>query len=482
MSPDDMRIEASRPDITGPMAPCIKLSPRFEEVDGKNIFHGNFNVHLDLTEYLVERVAIYGEAYWLRKGVTVVPLPRLQFNRQVMQDLSDTKLIFPSTAVAHAGETKNAFNNGFWGRNSLDKALFAALPKMAEVQDVSKFRGKLVLLNGILDIKTRVLTLHPKDFVTFAHIPVEYNPSAKCPKTDEVMSQIFTEEQHRSWKAMVGARLTGIPIQYYCIFHGRGGQGKGVLRDHTKKFFGPTFTIADMTNFKDRFRSQIFVGKTLIWNSEVPSNKQQAELMNDITGGTDLLVELKGINGLTPIAIQCLICTDVNLVAELPDSMATRRRLQYYVMESFFTDGEEDLERKVYKKNRTVIEEITTPEELSGFLNEVLDDAEYFLDKKQLRYQMPDSLDIFNAKANSIEEFVSEFTEVLEDTKTRVVTLKEAYGIYCSKDNNSSKPSYSLRDYIRSKLHVQQSGNYFIGLLFDKEAFENKYKVKLSVK
>lgn len=61
----------------------------------------------------------------------------------------------------------------------------------------SKFNSSKRLINlknGILDLHTMKLRKHTPEFLSTFRIPVEFDPSAECPKVSKFLSQIVSEE------------------------------------------------------------------------------------------------------------------------------------------------------------------------------------------------------------------------------------------------------------------------------------------------
>lgn len=469
MDAESMKRDAMKPKVVGPMKKYVTPKAIYD----KKKFTGRFSAVIDFGGYLSERVAIYKELVFVREGIAVKLLQNQEFNREIRSALSETSFVYP-VLEGQLMSGKTVPIRFQWGPKDLKNAVFYNLERIPVVQDGSAHIGKAIVKNGVLDIATKVLTPHEDNFAAFLYLPVEYNPDATCPETMKAMEQIFLPDQLEAWMSLMGARLTGLSMQFIAALHGEGGQGKGVVRDHTKAFFGNMFTQAPMEDVNARFRNQVFVGKKIVWNSEVPATKQAADIMNNISGGVDIPVEAKGVNGIMEVPIQAIVCMDVNLLAMLPESYSTTRRLQYFQMASKFTDVEEPTKR-IYKKDIEVVDKITTKEELSGWLNLLLPYAQHYLKQKQLVRSMPHNIEIFNQKADSVDTFLARYTEIRYEERTRTDLLRRAYTYFCTAERNGAKPWYSIRQFLRDNLNIRASGKYLQNLFFNKAEFLEDY-------
>lgn len=453
------------PLVIGPMKDYTTLKPVF---DGKGHFTGGFDAEIDFGRFISHRTAICKGVVLAKDGIIASPLRKLELDLKIKTALSQTELVFSN------GEKKPIKYR--WGPKDQGKHIFDNLEKLAEVKDESTHEGKIILQNGVLDIKNQDLTQHKENFATFSYLSVEYDPEAPCPETLKAMRQIFEPDQLEAWMSLMGARLAGTPTQFIAVLHGEGGQGKGVVRDHTQAFFGAMFTQAPMEDVNARFKNQIFLGKKIVWNSEVPATKQVANIMNSISGGGAIQVESKGVDGVLEVYLQALICMDVNLLAPLPESYSTERRLQYYPLRSRFADVE-DPPKRLFKKDIKILDKIKTAKELSGWLNALLPYAQYYLEMGYLLKAMPPNIELFNLKADSVDTFLSKYTEFEFGGRTRTGLLRRAYIHFCKEEKNGAKPWFSVRLFLKSTLGVRFSGNYIVDLRFDEEKFQEDYQL-----
>lgn len=96
--------------------------------------------------------------------------------------------------------------------------------------------------NGTIDLHAGILRPHdPRDLITKL-APVEFDPSARCPRFDRFLMEITGNDASviDFLQRFLGYSLAGdITEQYLFIFHGEGNNGKSVLLDTVAEIMGP---------------------------------------------------------------------------------------------------------------------------------------------------------------------------------------------------------------------------------------------------
>jgi len=159
--------------------------------------------------------------------------------------------------------------------------------------------NKIVVNNGLLDIDTLELEPFTPDYTAVNKLPINYNPSAKSPVVDQVLTKIACNDKDLKslLVEMVGYTLLRRPEMGKCfILTGRGSNGKSTLLDMMKAMLGgQNVSAVGMEEIEQRFKTAEIVGKLAnigddISNNYMPDNAKFKKL---ITGET-LLVERKG--------------------------------------------------------------------------------------------------------------------------------------------------------------------------------------------
>lgn len=170
----------------------------------------------------------------------------------------------------------------------------ARVPVMAAELDADHFR--LNVINGTVNLRTGELEPHRREDLISKLAPVAYDPSAKCPRWERFLSEIFKPHPDivPFIQRAVGYSLTG-DTREECLFllHGGGRNGKGTLLKILCIKLGDYAGTADFSAFVQRRddsgpRDDVanMRGKRLIMAQEAREGAALAEsLIKWLTGG-----------------------------------------------------------------------------------------------------------------------------------------------------------------------------------------------------
>ena len=150
--------------------------------------------------------------------------------------------------------------------------------------------------NGILDLRSgKLLAADPSKLIT-KHVPVPFDPSAKCPRWQRFLKQVMNGNDHliRFLQRAIGYSLTGdISAQVMFILYGTGANGKSTLlrvaADVTGDYFRscPAETLlAKHTQGSSNDLARL-KGARLIACSEGEENRKLAESLVKLFTGED---------------------------------------------------------------------------------------------------------------------------------------------------------------------------------------------------
>lgn len=82
--------------------------------------------------------------------------------------------------------------------------------------------------SGMVDWRTGKLKPHDPDLLSTVQLPVDYDPSATCPKTEAWLEQVVDADSvELVWETMGYLLMSGNPLQRAVLTVGSGGNGKG---------------------------------------------------------------------------------------------------------------------------------------------------------------------------------------------------------------------------------------------------------------
>ena len=278
--------------------------------------------------------------------------------------------------------------------------------------------------NGLLNIKTKKLTPHSPNYYSITQVPVDYRPGTKCYRIDKFIEAVFDDGDREVIKEFIGYLL----VKKY-IFHkalmltGETGTGKTTFQRMLIAFLGndniSTRTLQDLC--ENKFAKADLFGKLANISDDIPSNAvKYSGFFKQLTGESRITGEHKYKDAFS-------FCNNAKVIFscnELP-SIATEDDAYYYrwiIVETKHKFIGADA-------NRNMINELTTPIELSGLLNLALAYRQRLMEKNDFSYDI------------SIEYAVRRYQLVVKDSVTKFIA-------HCiSQDGDSFVEKQKLYDY-----------------------------------
>ncbi len=158
--------------------------------------------------------------------------------------------------------------------------------------------------NGVLEITVDGVELKPfsPHYYSRNRTEIAYDPNATCPRfLSELMERALPRSedveviQRYSGQCLLGRNLT----QTLLLLTGNAGTGKGTIVNIIQKMIGiDNCTELRTRQLPGRFEVGRFIGKTLLYGPDVPSDflyKSGAERIKSLCGGDPLAAEIKGV-------------------------------------------------------------------------------------------------------------------------------------------------------------------------------------------
>ena len=151
---------------------------------------------------------------------------------------------------------------------------------------------------GLLNVHTRVITPHSPEFLSPIQLPIQYDPSARCPNIEQLCSEILPSDTQDYILYQLAAWLM-IPytdIQKAILFFGGGSNGKSVLINVLADFIGENNCCASTLHKLEsgRFATPVLVGKLANICADLPERSLSGtSVLKAITGGDYLDGERK---------------------------------------------------------------------------------------------------------------------------------------------------------------------------------------------
>jgi P4 family phage/plasmid primase-like protien len=319
--------------------------------------------------------------------------------------------------------------------------------------------GLLPVRNGVIDIKTMALTQTDDIYTSCAN--VEYNPEAKCPNIEKLLDNAFNPDQKELVLSILGAAFSGRRAPFILCLSGRGRNGKSILREMVTCLASDMITTEKLEKLHDRFSNQVFLGKRVVWETEVSSKRKFTDKIKDVTGGTSLVVEYKNQNGHIQSELQSVVILDTNSPPHLEDSQAINDRLRFIDMPRVF----------VYElsgaPNEILIDANLAEawrDEMPGFLNLILPYAQHFLLTGHLKQDLKVGMDKYNEKSEVLSLFIDNWCDVGEDCSISFKTFYKYYKMFVVKQNISAAPEGQIRHALKYEYNFMLRNQVFHGL------------------
>jgi len=326
------------------------------------------------------------------------------FDNGVYRDRGDILLKEQCKALAGWGSSAN-----FW------KEVLHHIRSSSHIEraELDADRNIVNLNNGLLDLTTRRLTAHTPSHTGTVRVPLTYDPDATCPKINRFLREVLSPDDVQVVLEFIGYTLyKDYPIHRWLLLTGGGRNGKSTLIRLIQAFVGQhncSGCSLQVLSNRDFSLSDLY-RKLANTCADLPTRGiGDTGLIKQLTGNDSIRGEYKYGKAFTFRNYAKLIFSANSLPKIQGDeSMAFWSRLLLVNMTRTFT-GEDD--------NHNLIDEITTPDELSGLLNLALDALANLLRRGDFSYdkQWENVAEDYKSKSDPVPQFVDECCEMFGD-------------------------------------------------------------------
>jgi putative DNA primase/helicase len=285
------------------------------------------------------------------------------------------------------------------------------------------------LKNGVLDIATGELKTHSPEYMFFNLLPVEYNPNATCPKILKFLGEItVTKEDVDLLLEVVGYCLhRDYVIAKALMLVGEGANGKSTFLALVKAFLGTENvsgrSLQDLE--EHRFAKADLHHKLANIYSDLPDKALYRTGTFKMLTGRDLITaEKKFMNSFNFVNYAKLLFSCNKVPEAYDDTSAFFRRWIITVFPNQFIGSNCD---------PYILSKLTSPEELSGLLNLVLDSLKKLLERGTFSYSKTteELKEDYIRKSSPIAAFIMDCIEVDVDAFIEKKALFKVFAAYC---------------------------------------------------
>ena len=268
------------------------------------------------------------------------------------------------------------------------------------------------VLNGILDLESGDLEPHSSDFLSPVQINAAWDPEAECLAIDQFVQRVFPYDAHEVFYQLAGLFLTpNSRCQKAVLFlgSGAGGSGKSVAITLLRTFLGPwNVSNVPLHDLTEGSRSLAELrGKLLNISADVPERDfDDTTVFKQIVDG-QLAVLRAPRKYRDPIEFQPftrLLASAARVPQSADNSLGYLRRWLAVPFDTTLNESNLD---------RTLLDKLTTPEEISGLLNRAVGEHRQLLESGRLTEseKMARAKDEFDQASDSTRLFLKERVE-----------------------------------------------------------------------
>jgi P4 family phage/plasmid primase-like protien len=336
--------------------------------------------------------------------------------------------------------------------------------------------------NGIYNLKTKKMEKHSHEYYFTNKSPIKYKPETKCLKIKKFIEETVEPKYVQTMFQITGyCFYRGYTIQKAFMLTGDGANGKSVYTGLIEKIIGEeniaNEELQDLSH--STFSKAELFGKQVNICADLPSTLiEDNGTFKKITGNDTISAQKKFGNPFN-FKNQAKLVFCANEVPEVKNVVDAFFRRWIIIDFPFkFRDDlqEEEYNEMVKKANKHLLEELTSPEELEGFVAESINGLHKLLDEQVFDHNptIEEIKEKYLLKSNSARVFVEFFIEEAEDYS-----------------DDDSGEEFIVKEFIwkeyqkfcKYKKVVAKSPNSFFGLLKTRWAtFTEKKTVELGVR
>lgn len=330
---------------------------------------------------------------------------------------------------------------------------------------------EIPVLNGILNIFTRELKPFSSEKIFFNKLPVEYDSLRDCPQIEKFLEDVLASEEDKLVFYELGGfcLLNEYKYEKSAMFIGGGRNGKDKSLELIKRVLGienccsiplsclepNSFVISELFNRRANLAGDI-------GNQDL----KDLSMFKALTGRSLISAKRKFLRDIVFVNSAKFIfaCNELPMVYDLSRGFWDRWVLLEFPY-TFITKEEFDRQEDKSKfkiRDDSIIERITTKEELSGLLNKFLDGLDRLGINKKFS-STKGSEEIKNTwikKSNSFIAFCMDFLEEDYENKITKKEIRKRYSDFCKLHKVPTKSDVVLKRVLQDMFGANEFQEY----------------------
>ncbi|MBI2851739.1 MAG: bifunctional DNA primase/polymerase [Chloroflexi bacterium] len=296
-------------------------------------------------------------------------------------------------------------------------------------KQLNQDKDTLNLVNGLLDTRTRELRPHTPDLLSTIRIPVTFDDNADCPVIKQFLTDVHHPDDIPTVEEIAGNCLTPDNSMQKAILNvGGGDQGKSTELSLLKALLG----AENVSNVPwhalelNRFAMSALEGKLANIFADLPSTSLNLTSNFKMLTGGDTIGTEKKFGDYYSFVNHAKLIFSANKPPKVTDedSYAFWRR---WIIIDFPNQIAPD------KKDPHILDKLTTPQELSGFLNMALDGLARLRVNGRFSYakSVEDTTEYYLRASDPVYAFLQDCTEQSPPDYITKDDLYDAFVKYC---------------------------------------------------
>lgn len=284
--------------------------------------------------------------------------------------------------------------------------------------------------NGILDIHTKELAPHSKDFLSPVQIDAEWDPGAECPRIDRFVAEVFPTDSEQLFFELAGLYITPDTRQQVAVMlSGNGANGRSVTIELITRLLGhrnvSNVSLQEICG-REASTAQLY-GKLLNTFADIPDTRiANTSNFRKIVDGRRSIISIDR-SYRRPFTFRPFTRLLFSANRTLRSSDVSHSHLRRWLIIPYTGSfrGKED---------NFLIDKLSTPQELSGLLTKAVRALRQMLQQGRLSidFDLAKAQGEFRMNVDSAREFVYAQANLDPHVQVDQADLYRAYKKWCT--------------------------------------------------
>jgi DNA primase catalytic core len=315
---------------------------------------------------------------------------------------------------------------------------FVQLETLIPRDRINHDQRRINLLNGLYNLETDQLESHTLDYISIVQLPVNYDKDAECPLIEKFVSEVIEPRRIPLIYEFLGyCMIPDTRIEKSIMFLGKGANGKSVMLSMFGEFLGGQNTSAESLHMleKDPYSTAELYGKLANIFPDLASRAiYENSTFKMLTGNEKEIRAQRKFEHPFKFKNTARLIFSANELPPVPGhDFAYFRRWVLLKFPNTF-EGK--------KADKSLIDKLTKPEELSGLFNLCVQALKVLLQRGEYSYDLTteEVMKLYRINSDPIAQFADDCI-LHSDKHTAKSLMYNHYIVWCKK--NEVEPQHT---------------------------------------